>query len=115
MAKDKCSRCAVALDYSFRWLSTAPSQRIIALWVHPLKVVVDQRCTNIKESCPESYSEIGHLVVCYTPYEDPFLANQKSRKLGVFDRKLEGATPHFIIMISIRDNETKIVFFINMN
>ena len=34
IAKDKCSHCAMALDYSFRWLSTAPSQRIIALWVH---------------------------------------------------------------------------------
>ena len=35
IAKDKCSHCAMDLDYSFRWLSTAPSHRIIALWVHP--------------------------------------------------------------------------------
>ena len=32
---DKCSHCAMALDYSFRWLSTAPSHRMVALWVHP--------------------------------------------------------------------------------
>ena len=38
IAKDKCSHCVIVLDYCFRWLSTAPSHRIIALWVHPLKV-----------------------------------------------------------------------------
>ena len=37
IAKDKCSHCAMALDYCFRWLLTAPSQRIIAQWVHPFK------------------------------------------------------------------------------
>ena len=36
--KDKCSHCVMGLDYSFRWLSTAPSHRIIALWVHPLSL-----------------------------------------------------------------------------
>ena len=35
IAKDKCSHCAMDLDYCFRWLSPAPSHRIIALWVHP--------------------------------------------------------------------------------
>ena len=28
---------------------------------------------------------------CNTPYEGPNLANRISRKLGVFDRKLEGS------------------------
>ena len=34
---DKCSHCAMALDYSFWWLSTASSHRIIALWVHAFR------------------------------------------------------------------------------
>ena len=38
IAKDKCTHCAMGLDYSFRSVSTAPSHRIIALWVHPLRV-----------------------------------------------------------------------------
>ena len=43
----------------------------------------------------------------YTPYEGPNLANHKSRKLGIFGRKLEEATPHFIIiLINITENET---------
>ena len=37
IAKDKCSHCAIGLDVSFRWLSLAPSHRIIALWVNPLR------------------------------------------------------------------------------
>ena len=37
ITKDKGSHCEMDLDYCFRWLSTAPSHRIIALWVHPLK------------------------------------------------------------------------------
>ena len=36
ITKDKCSRCAMDLDYCFRWLLTVPSHRIIALWVHSL-------------------------------------------------------------------------------
>ena len=36
IAKDKCPHCAMDLDYCFRWLSMAPSQGLIALWVHPL-------------------------------------------------------------------------------
>ena len=36
IAKDKCFHCAMDLYYCFRWLLTAPSHRIIALWVHPL-------------------------------------------------------------------------------
>ena len=35
IAKDKCSDCAMALDYSFRRLSTAPLHIIITLWVYP--------------------------------------------------------------------------------
>ena len=35
IAKDKCSHCAMALYYQFCCLPTAPSNRIIALWVHP--------------------------------------------------------------------------------
>ena len=31
----------------------------------------------------------------YTPYEGPSLANQKSRKLGVFGRKFEGSHTPF--------------------
>ena len=37
-AKDKFSHCAMGLDYSFQWLLTAPSHRIIALCVHPFSV-----------------------------------------------------------------------------
>ena len=33
--KDKCSHCAMDLDYCFRWLSTAPSHRIMALCEYP--------------------------------------------------------------------------------
>ena len=40
-AKDKCSHCAMVLDYSFRWLLTAPSHRTIALWVHPFTLVYE--------------------------------------------------------------------------
>ena len=36
IAEDKCFHCAMDLDYCFRWLSTAPSHRNIALCVHPL-------------------------------------------------------------------------------
>ena len=38
IAKDKCSHCAMALDYYFRCLSTAPSNRIIALRAHSFSV-----------------------------------------------------------------------------
>ena len=41
IAKDKCSHSAMDLDYCFRWLSTAPSHRIIALWVHPFTCRLD--------------------------------------------------------------------------
>ena len=42
----------------------------------------------------------------HTPYEGPILANQASRKLGVFDRKLEGTTPYFIVILTyIRNKE----------
>ena len=38
----------------------------------------------------------------YTPYDGPDLANQTSRWLGVFDRKLEGSHSLFIaILINI--------------
>ena len=50
-----------------------------------------------------------HQCSGYTLYESPYLANQKSRKLGVCGRKLEGnlATPNLIIiLINIRENET---------
>ena len=36
MAKDKCTHCVIDLNYCIWWLSTAPLNRIIALWVHPL-------------------------------------------------------------------------------
>ena len=29
-------------------------------------------------------------MLAYTPYEGPILTNKNDRKLGVFDRKLEG-------------------------
>ena len=61
-------------DYSFRWLSTAPSQRIIALWVHPYTINTlatrdyfpgfKIRFTNVlalqdgKESCPLPYLDM---------------------------------------------------------
>ena len=35
IAKDKCTHCAMGLDYSFRLISMAPSHRIIAQRVHP--------------------------------------------------------------------------------
>ena len=37
--KDKCSHCAMALDYSFQLLSMPQSQGIIALWVHTFSLV----------------------------------------------------------------------------
>ena len=40
-ATNKCSHCAMGLDYSFRWLSTAPLHRIIVQWVHPLNIPLD--------------------------------------------------------------------------
>ena len=40
IAKDKCSHCTMALDYYFRPLSTAPSNGIVALWVHPFSLVI---------------------------------------------------------------------------
>ena len=40
IAKDKCSHCMMDLDYCFRWLSMAPSHRLIALWVHPFRPTV---------------------------------------------------------------------------
>ena len=42
-------------------------------------------------------------LVVYTTYEDPILANQIGRKLGVFDRKLEES---MAILVNIRENET---------
>ena len=46
-------------------------------------------------------------LVVYTTYEDPILANQIGRKLGVFDRKLEESTFLFMaILVNIRENET---------
>ena len=41
-----------------------------------------------------SFTENINVIVSYTPYEGPNLANQKSRKLGVFGRKLEGSYSH---------------------
>ena len=29
----------MALDYFFRWLSTAPLHRIVALWLHPFQPI----------------------------------------------------------------------------
>ena len=40
IAKDKCTHSAMALDYSFQWVSTGLSHRIIALWVHPLMLTL---------------------------------------------------------------------------
>ena len=41
----------------------------------------------------------------YMPYEGPSLPNQNSKKLGVFGRKLRGATTHcIVIFINIREN-----------
>ena len=38
----------------------------------------------------DGFCRIGNIlqILCYTPYEGLILANQNSRKLGVFDRKL---------------------------
>ena len=35
IAKDICSCCAMALEYSFQLLSAALSHRVVAQWVHP--------------------------------------------------------------------------------
>ena len=40
ITKDKCSHCAMTFDNQFRCLSTAPSNRIITLWVHPFRATV---------------------------------------------------------------------------
>ena len=45
-----------------------------------------------------------HLVRSYTPYEASNLANQKNRKLVVFDRKLTGSLSlHYVILLNIRE------------
>ena len=51
-----------------------------------------------------------HLYIStYTPYEGLNIANQKTRKLGVFGRKLRENPPHFIIIsMYIPENETNI-------
>ena len=47
------------------------------------------------------------FVLLYTPYKGFNLANQMSRKLGVFGRKSEGSySPCIVILIDIRENET---------
>ena len=45
----------------------------------------------------------------YTPYEGPSLADQNSRKLGVFNRKLEGSHSiyHFDKKKKIKKNKKK--------
>ena len=43
IAKDKCSHCAIGIDYSFRCLLTAPLHRIIALRVHPLTCLKESK------------------------------------------------------------------------
>ena len=44
-----------------------------------------------------------------TSYEGPSLANQKSRKLGVFDRKLEGH--HSIVLLLLTNIQNNLFFF----
>ena len=50
------------------------------------------------------------MFIQYTPYEGFSSANQVSRKLGVFDRKLEESTHYFTdILINIRENRSVIL------
>ena len=47
------------------------------------------------------------LPLLYTPYDVPKSANEISRKLVVFDRKLVEATPHFVIFrVCIRKRQS---------
>ena len=79
IAKEKCSHCAMVLDYCFRWLSTAPSHRIITLWVHPfrLSLVTSENSTGLRPVCsftwnhrltqpalPVIYLESCHYIMC---------------------------------------------------
>ena len=54
-----------------------------------------------------------HIVYIYTSYEGLNLANQISRKLRAFDRKLEGSytKKSFVVLIYIRNKETIILRF----
>ena len=45
--------------------------------------------TLVKVQC--NSRDVQRGTKCYTPYEGLNLANLKRRKLGVFDRKLEGS------------------------
>ena len=54
---------------------------------------------------PATLEKLICWVLQCTPYEDLKLANQKSRKLGVFGEQLDGS-PYFIaILTNIRENE----------
>ena len=51
----------------------------------------------------------------YTPHEGLNWANQKSRKLGVFGRKLVGIHSSFIVILTnIGENEILMYLFIDM-
>ena len=61
IAKDKCSRCAMDFYYCFRWLSMAPSHRIIALLVHPFtrQKGVDEQSKVIEENPEVTISDVS--------------------------------------------------------
>ena len=60
MAKDKCSHCAMDLDYCIRWLLMVPSHRIIALWLRRFRVHgCDPALTRPRISGRESGVNVG--------------------------------------------------------
>ena len=55
------------------------------------------------------------MAVGYTPHEGLNWANQKSRKLGVFGRKLVGIhSPFVVILTNIGENDILMYLFIDM-
>ena len=69
------------------------------VWIHPYRVRLSRaaRCTSTRlEELPSVGTWVYILVDIYMPYEGSNLAHQKSRKLVVFDRKLEGShSPYY--------------------
>ena len=59
IAQDKCSHCAMALDYCFQLLSTTRLHRMVAQWVHPLRLWVQTPCVVVRLM-------VGALLAQYT-------------------------------------------------
>ena len=63
IAKNNCSHCAMALDNKFICLSTAPSNRIIALWVHTFMQMLCYLIVSIWPCAVVMLTEVGFAFV----------------------------------------------------